>query len=179
MDEAILLGYNRLIDLINTKSSEIDNYTEQIKEQDAILLSHMGKSTMPVVLKIGLEMMERGKKGNQDEIYDARHYQKKMIILGKSTEPSIYRPDNINKKVDDQFCLLGEDGKFYELMYSSDEHVIDSYLAELTSKQVIDLYGIEIMFILYKAMIQYLENQEILLAALDKTLFYIKTGTVE
>ncbi len=178
MDETISHGYHRLMDLINTKSGEIDVYTQEIREKDADLLSRMGASTSPVVSRIGLEMLERGKKGNQDDIYDARHYDRKMIILGRSSEPVAYRPDNMNKAVSDQFCCLGEDGNFYEIMYSDDGHVIDSYRAELSPGQVIDLYGYEVMFMLYKAMLQYLENQEVLLAALDKTISYIRTGSI-
>ena len=52
-----------------------------------------------------------------------------MIVLAK-TDPMNYRPDDVTKKVDDQFCTLSEDGRFYELMYSSDGMSVDSYLKE-------------------------------------------------
>ena len=61
-------------------------------------------------------------------------------------------------------------------MYSADELVIDSYLAEISPRQVIDLYGYEAMFMLYKAMQQYLENQEVLLSSLEQTISFIRSG---
>ena len=100
-----------------------------------------------------------------------------MILLGKSNDPAPFRPDNMAKKVTDQFCTVGEDGKFYEIMYSGDDLIIDSYLAEITPRQVIDLYGYDAMFMLYKAMVQYLENQEELVEALKRTLSYISSRT--
>jgi hypothetical protein len=81
----------------------------------------------------------------------------------------------MSRAVQDQFCLLGEDGRFYEIMYSADDLVIDSYLAEITPRQVIDLYGYEAMFMLYKAMQQYMQNQGELLLALEKTLNFIRS----
>lgn len=135
----------------------------------------MAAQVSPVISKIGIELLEKGKKDIQGEIYDPRHYPSKMIILGRSADPAPYRPDNLSRAVQDQFCLLGEDGKFYEVMYSSDELVIDSYLAEISPRQVIELYGYEVMFMLYKAMQQYLENQEDLMSALEKTISFIRS----
>lgn len=175
MEEIIELGFNRLVEVINLHDSSIDAYAEEIRNLDADLLGRMGAQISPVIAKIGIELLEKGKKDNQGEIYDPRHYPTKMIILGKSAEPVSFRPDNMSRAVQDQFCLLGEDGKFYEIMYSADELVIDSYLAEITPRQVIDLYGYEAMFMLYKAMLQYMENQEELLAALEKTIQFIRS----
>jgi hypothetical protein len=73
----------------------------------------------------------------------------------------------------DQFCRLSEDGRFFEIMYIADTLIIDSYLGELTPRQVIDLYGYDAMYMLYEAMKQYLEGQEGLLAALETTIRFI------
>ncbi|MDD1725167.1 MAG: hypothetical protein LUQ07_08580 [Methanospirillum sp.] len=174
MEELIERGFTRLVEIINTQDSSIDAYTEEIRQHDADLLARMAMQVMPVISKIGIEMLEKGKKDNQGEIYDPRHYGTKMILLGKSADPVSFRPDNMAKKVQDQYCLLGSDGKLYEIMYSADDLVIDSYLAEITPRQVIDLYGYEAMYMLFKAMQQYLENQEDLLSALEKTLSFVR-----
>lgn len=176
MEEIIELGFNRLVEVINLHDKSADAYSEEIKNLDAELLCKMAAQVTGIISKTGIELLEKGKKDNQGEIYDPRHYPTKMIILGKSAEPMPYRPDNMSKEVQDQFCLLGEDGKFYEIMYSADELVIDSYLAEITPRQVIDLYGCEAMFMLYKAMQQYMQNQEELLFALEKTLDFIRSS---
>lgn len=174
MEEIIEQGFNRLVEVINLHDTSIDAYSENIRKMDAELLDKMASKVTPVIKKTGIELLEKGKKDNQGEIYDPCHYPLKMIILGRSAEPVPYRPDNMSRTVQDQFCLLGEDGKFYEVMYSADELVIDSYLAEISPRQVIDLYGYEVMFMLYKAMQQYLENQETLLSALEKTISFLR-----
>ena len=175
MEEIIEQGFNRLIEVINLHDASLGAYSEEIRNLDAELLNRMAAQVTGVIAKTGIELLEKGKKDNQGEIYDPRHYPKKMIILGKSTDPVPYRPDNMSRAVQDQFCLLGEDGRFYEIMYSADDLVIDSYLAEITSRQVIDLYGYEAMFMLYKAMQQYMQNQGELLLALEKTLNFIRS----
>ncbi|ABD42060.1 hypothetical protein Mhun_2356 [Methanospirillum hungatei JF-1] len=175
MEEIIELGFNRLVEVINLHDSSIDAYSEEIRTLDAELLGKMAAQVTGVIAKTGIELLEKGKKDNHGEIYDPRHYPKKMIILGKSADPMPYRPDNMSRAVQDQFCLLGEDGKFYEIMYSADDLIIDSYLAEITPRQVIDLYGYEAMFMLYKAMQQYMYNQEELLSALETTLNFIRS----
>jgi len=175
MEEIIEQGFNRLVEVINMHDASIDAYSEEIRKKDAELLGRMAAQVSPVISKTGIEILEKGKKDNQGEIYDPRHYPSKMIILGRSADPAPYRPDNLSHAVQDQFCLLGEDGRFYEVMYSSDELVIDSYLAEISPRQVIELYGYEVMFMLYKAMQQYLENQEDLMSALEKTISFIRS----
>lgn len=177
MEDIIERGFTRLVEVINTQDISIGAYTEEIRGKDADLLYRMGQQVKPVIEKIGLEMLEKGKKDNKGEIYDPQHYQKKMILLGKSSDPVPFRPDNMAKKVSDQFCMVGEDGKFYEIMYSGDDLIIDSYLAEITPRQVIDLYGYDAIFMLYKAMVQYLENQEELVEALKRTLSFISPKT--
>ena len=176
MEEVIEHGFSRLVELINTKSTQIDSYTEEIRQMDADLLSRMAALIKHLIEKIGIQMLEKGKNDNQGEIYDPQYYNTRMILLGKSSEPVQFRPDNMSKKVSDQFCALSEDGKFYEIMYSTDGFIIDSYRCELTSRQVIDLYGYDALFMLYKALEQYLENQESILAVLEKAISFIETG---
>jgi len=105
-------------------------------------------------------------------MYDTVFYKDKMIILGR-TDPVPHRPDNPDKKVDDQFCVLGEDGKFYELMYSSDGIIVDSYRNPLSAKDALELYGHEVMVMLYRAMRDYLQGEEELINALEKTIAFI------
>lgn len=173
MDEIIIQGYTRLIELIKTTDASIDDRSAVIRSRDAELLGEMGRITGPVIKTAGISLLERGKKDNQGEIYDAVHYPSRVFVLGKSTDPAPYRPDNMSRKITDQFCLLGEDGKFYEIMYSTDDLMVDSYLGELTPGQVIDLYGYDALYMLYKGMKEYLEGQEILLSSLDDTLQFL------
>jgi hypothetical protein len=58
-------------------------------------------------------------------------------------------------------------------MYSTDGFLLDSYLNPLTPDQVLDIYGLEIMFMLYRAMKDYLEDQQDLVAALGRVMDYI------
>ncbi|WP_319579593.1 hypothetical protein [uncultured Methanospirillum sp.] len=173
MEDVILNGYNRLIDLIQTTDTGIDQRSAVIRAQEDDLVGKMGAITAPVIHTMGITILEKGKKDNQGEIYDAKHYSSRVFVLGKSADPAPYRPDNMSRQVIDQFCLLSEDGKFYEVMYSTDDLVVDSYMGELTPRQLIDLYGYDAVFMLYKGMKQYLEGQEKLLSALEVTLQFL------
>jgi hypothetical protein len=171
MDE-IEAGFKKLTEKIDDMTASTGKIADQVMEHDADLIAKMASMTVPVIRTIGLNMLEKGKIDGKGELYDTSFYPHKMIVLGK-TDPVKYRSDDVTKKVDDQFCLLSEDGKFYELMYSSDTISADSYLHPLQPREVLDLYGYDIMFMLYRAMRDYLENQEELLKALEKTLNFI------
>lgn len=171
MDE-IEAGFTKLTEKINDKTGRIDDAAKKIKENDAVMMEKMARLALPVVRSVGLNMLEKGKQQSDGELYDTSFYPSKMIVLGK-TDPVQFRLDDVNKKVDDQFCLLSEDGKFYEIMYSSDGFLADSYLHPLTSREVLDLYGYEIMYMLYRAMRDYLKNQDALLETLEKTINFI------
>lgn len=173
MEDIVINGYTRLIELLQTTSAGIDEHTEEIRAHDAELFAKMGAMTAPLIKKSGITILEKGKKDNKGDIYDARHYDSRVFVLGKSADLAPYRPDDMKKPVIDQFCLLSEDGKFYEVMYSADELVIDSYLGELTPRQVIDIYGYDAVYMLYNAMKQYLEGQENLLSALETTIQFL------
>ena len=95
-----------------------------------------------------------------------------MIVLGK-TDPAGNRPDDVSKKIDDQFCVLSEDGKFYELMFSFDGFIVDSYANPITAKDALDRYGYEPMYMLYQALHDYLKGQEDLVAALKLVLAFV------
>jgi hypothetical protein len=76
-------------------------------------------------------------------------------------------------QVTDQFCVLTEDGDFFELMYSFDGFLTDSYLNPLDAKRAIDQYGYDIMVMLYTAIHDYLKEEEALILALDTVIGYI------
>jgi hypothetical protein len=171
MDE-VETGFKTLVARIEAREKEKVNLVEELRKKDSLLLTRMAKSAKPLILKIGLNMLERGKQDTKGELYDTSFFRKKMIVLGK-TEPEGQRPDNQAKKVDDQFCVFSEDGKFYELLYSFDGFMVDSYLQPLTPDQALTRYGMDIMVMLYLALKDYLEGEEELVKALNLTLGYL------
>lgn len=171
MDE-IEAGFAKIVEKIEQAQKAAVPLAETIRAHDAALLERMIKTALPVVRKIGFPLLQKAKQDTKGEPYDAGYYSMKMIILGKS-EPAPFRPDNAAKKIDDQFCVLSEEGILYELMYSTDGFVMDSYLNPLDAKTALDIYGYDVMYMLYKAMHDYLKGEESLVAALDATLAYV------
>ncbi|MCQ8893409.1 MAG: hypothetical protein NQU46_02070 [Methanolinea sp.] len=165
-------GYEKLIAKLGEYEGKIEAMSDEILSREGALMARMGELTAPLVAKIGLNMLMRGKQDTKGEMYDTVFYKEKMIILGR-TDPLPHRPDDPGKKVDDQFCVLSEDGKFYELMYSSDGIVVDSYRNPLSPADALKLYGHEVMVMLYRAMRDYLQGQKELLDALEKTIAFI------
>ncbi len=137
-----------------------------------MLLEKMAEKAVPVVARIGLSMVNRAKIDSKGEPYNAEYYPRKMLVLGK-TEPAKFRPDDVTKAVADQFCVLSEEGKFFELMYSASPVFMDSYLNPLTPGEVLDIYGLEVMFMLYRAMRDYLEANREILDALGKVIAFV------
>lgn len=176
MDEAIENGYTRLVEIISTQKKTINEMGGEITQKNADLFERMITMTVPIISYAGIQMLQKAKIDVQGELYDALHYDEKMILLGKSEEVVPARPDDYKKKVTDQFCMLGESGTVYELMYSKDEHIVDSYRGELSPRDAVTIYGFDILFMLYKAMRQYCSGQEELLNALDKTLTFISSS---
>lgn len=174
MDE-IEAGFRKILEKINALKEKKDIFSEEILENDAALLSRMAESTNEIIEKVGLNMLDKGKIDSKGELYDTLFTQKKMIILGK-TDPVEFRPDDADKKVDDQFCALSEDGTFYEIMYSSDGFIVDSYHNEITPREALDIYGYDVMFMLYRAMHDHLTGQEALVEALGVTIEYLFPG---
>jgi hypothetical protein len=177
MDE-IEQGFQKLVDRIadiEQKKEEKATLSEKVRKNDAALLGRMAKLAAPLIPEIGINMLQRGKQDTKGELYDTSFIRKMMIVLGK-TESAEFRTDDPSKKVDDQFCVLSEDGKFYELMYSFDGFLVDSYLNPLTPREALDRYGLDIMKMLYHALHDYLKGQEELISALKITIDFILPG---
>lgn len=171
MDE-IEAGLEKIMQKIDELKKSDAALSEQVRTHDAELLGRMAKTAIPVVKIVGLSLLKQGKQDTKNELYDAAYYPEKMIILGKS-DPAPYRPDNVSKKVTDQFCVLSENGEFFELMYSSDGFITDSYLNPIDPRNALDIYSYDIMFMLYRAMNEYLKSETELVAALEKVVGYI------
>jgi hypothetical protein len=171
MDE-IETGFDKLIEKIEANRGKTTELSAKIKENDAKLLTRMVKSAIPVVKTVGLDLLKMGKQDTKGEIYDPMYYPRKMIILGKS-EPAAFRPDNPQKQITDQFCVLSDEGKIFELMYSFDGFLTDSYLNPIDAKTALEHYGYDVMFMLYRALHDYLEGEEALIEALDKVIGYV------
>lgn len=171
--DAVEKGFDALMQKIEKMQGEEKELTGKVKESEARLLKKMGASAVPVIKIVGLNMLKKGKQDTKGEIYDPQYYPQKMIILGKAENPAAFRPDNPSIPVVDQFCVLSEDGDFFELMYSFDGFLTDSYLNPLDAKRALDHYGYDIMFMLYKAMHDYLKNEEALLGSLEIVIGYV------
>ena len=174
MDE-IEVGFKKLEQKIEELQEKRDSLTQEIRDHDTELLARMASSAVPVVRIVGLNMLRMGKQDTRGEIYDPAYYPGKMIILGKAATPAAFRPDNASKPVTDQFCVLSEEGKFFELMYSFDGFLTDSYLNPIDTKTAIEHYGYDIMFMLYRAIHDYLKGEEALVEALEKVIGYVFT----
>jgi hypothetical protein len=170
--DEIEVGFEKIMQKITELKEKDRVLSEKIRNDDAAILGRMAQSSIPIVKSIGLAMLEKGKQDTKGEIYNASYYPKKMIILGKS-EPSPFRPDNPAKKVTDQFCVLSEEGTFSELMYSSDGFFTDSFLNPIDPKTALDLYGYDVIYMLYKAMHDYLKDEQVLVDALEMTILYV------
>jgi hypothetical protein len=172
MDE-IEAGYKKIEQKIQELQEKSDSLSKEIRDHDAELLARMAKSAVPVVRVVGLNMLKKGKQDTKGEIYDPAYFPGKMIILGKAIKPAESRPDNPQMPVTDQFCVMSEEGKFFELMYSFDGFLHDSFLNPIDAKTAIDHYGYDIMFMLYRAMHDYMKGEEALVEALEKVLGYV------
>lgn len=175
MDE-IEAGFAKIMEKLDELKKTDGRLSEEIRAHDGELLKRMAALAKPVVKSVGLNMLKIGKQDTKNEIYNPNYYNEKMIILGK-TDPAASRPDDPAKAVADQFCVLSERGKFYELMYSNDGFLIDSYLNPIEPKAALDTYGYDIMFMLYKAMQDYLKGEEELVAALEKVMTFVLGGS--
>ncbi|MFZ0006383.1 MAG: hypothetical protein WCC86_04670 [Methanoregula sp.] len=171
MDE-IEAGFKKITEKIEEMKKTDARLSEEIRSHDGDLLGRMGTMAKPVVKSVGLNLLKIGKQDTKNELYDANYYTEKMIILGK-TEPALFRPDDPAKKITDQFCVLTEKGKLFELMYSSDGFITDSYLNPIDPKSAIDEYGYDVMFMLYQGMHDYMKSEEDLISALEKVIGFV------
>ncbi len=171
MDE-IKAGFEKIMQKIKDLQEKEATLSQEIRDNDAKLLRKMAETSRPIVKSVGLNMLKMGKQDTKGEIYDPAYYPAKMIVLGK-TEPAAFRPDNPAKTITDLFCVLSEDGDFFELMYSFDGFLTDSYLNPIDPKKAIGSYGYDIMFMLYQAMHDYLKGEEALVESLEKVIGYV------
>ncbi|WP_440949546.1 hypothetical protein [Methanosphaerula subterraneus] len=169
-------GFNRLSDLVIENGDLVEAKSAGLRAREGALLGKMGLRAAGLVPKVGLNVLERGKIGLDGEVFDARHYTQKVMVLGR-TDPMPFRPDNPEKKIDDQFCVLREDGTFAELMYSSAGGIADSYLQQITPDEALAIYGYDLMFMLYRALKEYLVGEERLVAALGEVLTFLEHQT--
>ncbi len=174
MDAVIEEGFSRLTETIAELGEKRGTLEAEIVSDLSGLLEKMATLATPLVGTLGNQFLEKSKQDSKGELYDTAHYEKKMVVLGRAEEPVNYRPDDLKKSVQKQFCVLTEDGNFAELMYSDDGFIIDSYLNPLTPQEAIDLYGPELLFMLYRALHDYGNLQEELVVALDTTLAFIQ-----
>jgi len=165
-------GFSLIMEKIKESTGMREELAKEVAAHDVELLQKMGEMAAPIVQRIGLNMLQKGKQDTRSEIYDAQYFKQKMIVLGK-TEPMEFRPDDSSKKIADQFCVLADDKKFYELMYSSNGFLIDTYLNPLSPAEAIASYGYEVMFMLYRAMRDYMLEEKELLDALEKVLAFL------
>jgi len=171
--EAGLKKLEQKIEELEKLQAKGDTLSQEIRDHDSELLVRMAKSAVPVVKIVGLNMLRKGKQDTKGEIYDPAYYPGRMIILGKAVTPAPFRPDNPQMPVTDQFCVMSEEGKFFELMYSFDGFLTDSYLNPIDAKTAIEHYGFDVMFMLYRAMHDYLKGEEALIEALEKVIEFI------
>jgi hypothetical protein len=171
-DDQIQKGFDILVDRIKEAQKKEKELTEKVIKEKSNLLTRMAEKTAPIISKIGISLLRRGKQDTKGEIYDPEYYREKMIVLGK-TNPAPHRPDNPSMPVVNQFCVLSETGKFYELMYSFDGFLTDSYLNPVTSEAVLQIYGEEPLVMLYHAMKDYMKDQEDLVTALQRVLDFV------
>ncbi|MFW5638545.1 MAG: hypothetical protein ACOCG4_04715 [Methanoculleus sp.] len=172
MDPIIEEGYARLLETIGDLQAKKEESAAELRRNIGVLATRMAADTAPIINVIGLEMLWRAKREASGELYDQEFYEKKMIVLGKS-DPLPYRPDDPGKPIDTQLCVLDEDGDFYEVMYTTTEIRVDSYKSPLTPEEAFDLYGYDLIFMLYRAMYEYTEQEEELTDALAQVLEYI------
>jgi hypothetical protein len=165
-------GFDRIFSELDELNKAQEARAKQILAGKAELLAKMAGMAIPVVERIGLSMVNRAKIDSKGEPYNAEYYPRKLLVLGK-TDPAKFRPDDVSKPVADQFCVISEKGQFFELMYSSTPVFMDSYLNPLTPGEVLDIYGLEVMFMLYRAMKDYLEANREILDALGKVIAFV------
>jgi len=170
MDEIIEQGFDRLAEYISETKDAQKKALDKVIENNVLLLEKMVRTVTPIIAEIGSEYMLKGKQDQKGELYDQKYYKEKMIILGKPEKPVETRPDNPTKKVTSQFCVMTEKGELFELMYSSDGFIIDSYLSPLSAEDALAFYGYDVMYMLYSAMKEYALAQEDVLDALSITL---------
>lgn len=165
-------GFEEILKKIDDYKEHEGELTAEIIEKDAQLLERMAEKAAPLVSNMGVMLLLGGKSDATGQMVETRFHKKKMFVLGK-TDPMPYRPDDMSKPVNSQFCALTEDGTFLEIMYSTIGPITDSYEHEMTAEEVIDLYGLEILYMLYKAFEQYFAEEKDFVEALEKVISFM------
>lgn len=170
--EKIEEGFQAAVACAKKSTEGVDALSPEMHAAVAPMIARLTKDAVEIVPQAGLMMMIRGKQDGKGELYDTVYFDQKMLILGK-TEPMPYRPDDMTKKVDNQYLVLGEDGVFSELMYSSDGFLIDSYKKDLSAEDAVELYGFEGIVMLYKAVQQFATDESRLHEAMGTVLEFL------
>ena len=165
-------GFDELLKEIEEFRENEEELTSEVLENKALLLKRLAEKAKPFVSNVGVTLLIGAKSDASGQMVETRFHDKKMFVLGK-TEPMPYRPDDMSKPVNSQFCALTEDGTFLEIMYSTVGPLTDSYENELTAEEALDLYGLEILYMLYKAFEQYLTDEKEFIAALEKVISFM------
>ena len=165
-------GFEEILKKIGESKEREEELTAEVLEKEALLLERMAQKAKPLVADMGVTLLLGGKSDVTGQMVETRFHKKKMFVLGK-TDPMPYRPDDMSKPVNSQFCALTEDGTFLEIMYSTMGPVTDSYENELTPAEALDLYGLEILYMLYKAFEQYLSEEKEFVDTLEKVVSFM------
>jgi len=179
MDDVVEKGFERLESLVEETKGKQKEVAEEVKQNATELLNKMTATVGLIVREIGQEFLQKAKVDQKGELYDQVYYPDKMILLGKSSTPEAFRPDNPTKKVTQQYCVLSEAGNLFELMFSNDGFIIDTYASKLSAEDALYFYGYEIIYMLYAAMRDYALAQQDILDAMNTTLGYIQGQKVE
>lgn len=177
MDPIVEQGFERLLDVIKEAKEKQQEIAEMIIKEDKALLEKMLSAVVPVVQVAGSLFMKRAKQDTKGDLYDQMYYSDKMIILGKTETPASFRPDDPKKQVTQQFCVASEKGELFELMFSNDGFVVDTYASPLSAEDALVFYGYDILYMLYSAIRDYALAEEDLLDALDLTLGFLQQKT--
>jgi hypothetical protein len=174
MDPIVEQGFDRLLDVIKETKAKQQETAKLIIHEDKVLLEKMLSAVVPVVEAAGSLFLEKAKQDTKGDLYDQKYYPEKMIILGKTESPASFRPDDPKKKVTQQFCVASEKGELFELMFSNDGFVVDTYASPLSAEDALDFYGYDILYMLYSAIREYALAEEDVLEALSLTLGYLQ-----
>ena len=177
MDPIVEQGFDRLLDIIKETKAKQQDTADLIVKEDKVLLEKMLSSVVPVVEAAGSVFLQKAKQDAKGDLYDQVYYSDKMIILGKTEHPASFRPDDPKKKVTQQFCVVSENGELFELMFSNDGFVVDTYASPLSAEDALAFYGYDILYMLFSAIRDYALAEEDLLDALDLTLGFLQHKT--
>lgn len=174
MDSSVEQGFDRLLDLIKETKAQQQETADLIVLEDKVLLEKMLAAVVPVVGAAGSLFLQRAKQDTKGDLYDQKYYSEKMIVLGKTESPASFRPDDPKKQVTQQFCVASEKGELFELMFSTDGFVVDTYASPLSAEDALAFYGYDILYMLFSAIRDYALAEEDLLDALNLTLGFLQ-----